>query len=72
MTKEKLIEYHEEKINRLYEQRDAIQQRIHEYSKKGSHLRTDELLNFINFLINIDRELKSSIEVRMAMMNLES
>lgn len=71
MTKEAHIAYHEDKINRLYEERDRIQENIHDYSKKGAHLRTDVLLMFATSLIRIDSDLNASINVRSSMMNLE-
>lgn len=72
MKKEEVIAYHEDKINRLYEDRDRIQDYLHIMTAKDRHITTTELLDMVKKFVDIDKDLKTSCDIRLAMMNLEA
>lgn len=68
MTAKEHIVYHADKINRLYAEMDNLSDQL--FSLKS--VTGEELMNYAMKLLKIEKELRSSIDVRMAMKNLEA
>ncbi len=70
MTPQEYIKHHETKIDRLYTEWERIQQSLHEATKAGRHIRSEDLLNYVRSISRVENDLDSSIEVRIAMLSL--
>lgn len=71
MNLQEHIAYHEDKINRLYEQYDQVQEYIHKETAKSSHLKASTLLDLVKQLYTIEMDLRSSIDTRMVLINIQ-
>lgn len=72
MTLEQHLDYHEDKITRLYEQHDQIQGYIHKMTNKNAHLKAGELLDLVKQLYSVEMDLRSSIDTRMTLINIKN
>lgn len=70
MTIQEHIAYHEDKINRIYEERDKLQDHMHEATGKVRLITSEDLFHFTKQFTNIERELRASIDTRMTLMNI--
>jgi hypothetical protein len=64
------IDYHTEKIERLYKERAKVQERLHDYSRPDRYTTPDEVLSFSKQLYNFEKEIRVSIEVRVSLINI--
>ena len=71
MNKADHIAYHEDKINRLYEEREKLQARLHESTSEKHRIAMEDLFYYTKKFSEIDRDLRVSIEIRMTLLNLE-
>lgn len=71
MTLQEHIDYHEDKIDRFYEQYDQIQGYIHKETS-NSNLKAGTLLELVKQLYNIEMEIRSSIDTRMTLINIKN
>jgi hypothetical protein len=72
MNKAEHIWYHEDKINRLYEERDKLQAKLHETTSDNRKIFMEDLFFYTKKFSEIDRDLRVSIEIRMTLLNLEA
>ena len=72
MTLQEHLDYHEERITRLYEQYDKLQEYIHKITDKNSHLKAGELLELVKQLYAIEIDFRSSIDTRSTLINIKS
>lgn len=72
MTKKEHIAYHNDKIERLHEECDNLQARIHKTTSEHYPITVEDLLYYTNKLSVIDRDLQISIAIRATLLNLES
>jgi uncharacterized protein YlaN (UPF0358 family) len=70
MIAQEMIDYHEDKIERLYKDRDKVQVIIHNLTKPGTHITITELLDLTKSLASIDKQIQSSIDIRSTLLNL--
>lgn len=72
MNKAEHIAYHEDKINRLYEEREKLQARLHEATGDNRNLIMEDLFYYTKKFSEIDRDLRVSIGIRATLLNLEA
>lgn len=72
MTLQEHLDYHEERITRLYEQYDKLQEYIHKITDKNSHLKAGELLELVKQLYSVEMDLRSAIDIRMTLINIKN
>lgn len=72
MTSKEYLDYHEDKINRLYEEYDRIQEYIHKATEKSINTNAATLLDFVKQLYAIELNLISSLDIRSTLINIES
>lgn len=70
MTIQEHIAYHEDKINRIYEERDKLQDHMHKATGKDRQITTEDLFYFTKQIANIERDLRASIDTRMTLINI--
>lgn len=72
MNKAEHIWYHEDKIERLYEERDKLQAKLHETTADNRKIDMEALFYYTKKFSEIDRDLRVSIEIRATLLNLEA
>lgn len=72
MTQQEHLDYHEEKITRLYEEHDRIQGYIHKETAKNSHLKASMLLDLVKQLYAVEMDLRSSLDIRNMLINIKN
>ena len=72
MTLEEHIDYHEDKITRLYEEHDRVQGYIHKETGNNSHVKAGTLMDLVKQLYTIETDIRSSIDTRMTLINIKN
>lgn len=70
MTIQEHIDYHEDKINRLYDERDRLQNNLHSASGENNKITVEDLFYYTKAIANIDRDLRASIDTRITLLNI--
>ena len=71
MTIQEHITHHEDNINRIYEERDKLQEHIHKASGDDRKITLEDLFYFTKQLSTIDKDLRASIDTRMTLLNIK-